>query len=174
MALHILDPPDALKTDAKIALFDPQGETAKLLAGIGAVCQLVQATDDLAAFDLLVVGKGALTLDGPAPDLSRVREGLRVLLFEQTSEVLEQRLGFRVAEYGLRQVFQRAADHPLLAGLEAEHLRDWRGEATLLPPRLKYELSPRYNTAPDGQVVQSRSPPGVALRQPRQRRFGAD
>ena len=36
-------------------------------------------------------------------------------------------------------------DHPLLAGIAAgDHLRDWRGEATILPPRLDYELRPRY------------------------------
>src|SRR5213078_3841036 len=29
-------------------------------------------------------------------------------------------------------------------GVSADNLRDWRGEATLLPPRLKYELRPRY------------------------------
>jgi hypothetical protein len=45
-----------------------------------------------------------------------------------------------VAEYGLRQVFPRVPDHPALAGIKTENLRDWRGEATLLPPRLKYEL----------------------------------
>ena len=31
-------------------------------------------------------------------------------------------------------------DHPLLAGLSSETLRDWRGESTLLPPRLNYEM----------------------------------
>ena len=71
-----------------------------------------------------------------------MRDGLKVIVFEQTAEVLEKRFGFRVAEYGLRQVFQRVPDHPLLAGLDAEHLRDWRGEATILPPRLKYKLRP--------------------------------
>ena len=64
-------------------------------------------------------------------------------MFEQTAEVLEKRFGFRVEEYGLRQVFPRVPDHPLLAGLDAENLRDWRGEATLLPPRLKYEMRPQ-------------------------------
>ena len=47
----------------------------------------------------------------------RVRDGLRVVVFEQTAEVLEKRFGFRVAEYGLRWVFPRVPDHPLLAGL---------------------------------------------------------
>jgi beta-galactosidase len=61
---------------------------------------------------------------------------LRVLMFEQRADVLERRLGFRVQEYGLRQVFRRIPDHPTLAGLDAESLRDWRGEATILPPRV--------------------------------------
>ena len=55
-------------------------------------------------------------MDGPGPDVSRVRDGLKVIVFEQTAEVLEKRFGFRVQEYGLRQVFQRVPDHPLLAG----------------------------------------------------------
>src|SRR5439155_22395528 len=58
--------------------------------------------------------------------------------------VLERRLGFRVAEYGLRQVWPRLADHPALAGITAENLRDWRGEATLLSPQIDYEMRPRY------------------------------
>ncbi|MHC4633104.1 MAG: hypothetical protein ACYS9C_17815 [Planctomycetota bacterium] len=83
-------------------------------------------------------------MEGRAPDIARVRDGLKVLIFEQTSDVLQKRLGFRVAEYGLRWVFKRVPDHPLLAGVEAEHLRNWRGEATILPSRLKYEMRPRH------------------------------
>jgi beta-galactosidase len=69
---------------------------------------------------------------------------LKVILFEQSSEVLEKRFGFRVEEYGLRQVFARVSDHPALTGITASNLSDWRGSATLLPPRLKYEMRPRY------------------------------
>ena len=101
----------------------------------------VEAGADLSGYDILVVGKGALTVDGPGPNLSRVRDGLKVVVFEQTAEALEKRLGFRIAEYGLRQVFPRVPDHPLLAGLNPENLRDWRGAATLLPPRLEYTTS---------------------------------
>ena len=54
--------------------------------------------------------------------------------------VLEKRLGFRVQEYGLRQMFPRVPDHPALRGLQEQHLRDWQGEATLVPPRREYEL----------------------------------
>jgi len=142
--IHVLPRPAAVAAGAKIALFDPQGETGRLLAGMNVGVQPVEATADLSPYDLLVVGKSALRPDGPGPDLARVRDGLRVVLFEQTAAALEQRLGFRVAEYGLRQVFRRVPDHPVLAGLEEPHLRDWHGEATILPPRLDYEMRPRY------------------------------
>jgi hypothetical protein len=98
----------------------------------------------LAEYDMLIVGKNALTHDSPAPDIGRVRDGLKVVMFEQTSAALEKRLGFRVEEYGTRTVFKRVPDHPLLAGLADENLRDWRGQATLLPPRLNYKIGSRY------------------------------
>jgi beta-galactosidase/beta-glucuronidase len=135
---------DDLRTELKIALLDPKGETAKLLTGLDIRFRKVEATADLSGYDVLIVGKEALTSDGPGPDVSRMRDGLKVVVFEQTAKVLEERFGFRVAEYGLRQVFRRVPDHPLLAGLGAEHLCDWRGAATLLTPRLKYTLRPRY------------------------------
>ena len=130
--------------NAKVALFDPKGETEKLLAALGIRAELISADTDLSPFEILVIGKGALTVGGPAPGIGRVRDGLKAIVFEQTSDVLEKRLGFRVEEYGLRQLFPRVPDHPLLAGIEAANLRDWRGSATILPPRLKYEMRSRY------------------------------
>jgi beta-galactosidase len=124
-----------------IAVFDPAGS----LKGLGT---RVEATSDLAAFDTLIVGRGALTRTGAAPDISRVRDGLKVVVFEQSADVLEKRFGFRMAEYGLRWVFPRIPGHPLLAGLGEQHLRNWRGESTLLSPRLKYEPGAQFNLAP--------------------------
>jgi hypothetical protein len=144
VSIDVLPPPAAAPLRARIALFDPPGETRALLAGLGYRVQRVDAGADLSGYDILIVGKAALTAEGPAPDISRVREGLNVILFEQSSEVLEKRFGFRVEEYGLREVFPRVPDHPVLAGIAASSLHDWRGEATLLPARLKYELRPRY------------------------------
>jgi len=129
---------------SKIALFDPKGETGRLLETMGIRAQQIPANADLSPYDILVVGQAALTVDGPAPDIRRVRDGLKVIVFEQTSGVLEKRFGFRVEEYGLRRVFPRVPDHPLLTGIKPENLRDWRGSATILPARLKYELRPRY------------------------------
>lgn len=146
--LHVLPPRPAPAPATRIALFDPPGQTAALLSGWGLAFDRVAADAPLSASDLLVIGKGALTPEGPAPDLDRVKDGLRVLVFEQTAAALEGRLGFRTAEYGLRTVFPRIPDHPALAGLEPAHLENWRGEATLSTPRLEYELSPKYNGAP--------------------------
>jgi hypothetical protein len=139
-----MPPPTAPKVDGKIALFDPKGQTSKLLNMMGIRYRPVEANADLSVYDILIVGKSALTTESPAPDITRVREGLKVIIFEQKSDVLEKRFGFRVATYGLRQVFKRVPNHPLLRRIEAEHLRDWRGEATILPARLEYEMRPRY------------------------------
>jgi hypothetical protein len=143
--MHLADSPSPA---AKIALYDPLGETAKLLARFGVRYQMVRSDADLRSFDTLIIGKHALNLRDPAPDITGVREGRKVIIFEQTGEVLEQRLGFRVAEYGLRQVFKRVPDHPLLAGVGDDNLRDWRGEATNLPPRITYEKPPLFNSVP--------------------------
>jgi len=142
-AIHVLPQPKPPRIEAKVALFDPGGQTASLLNAAAVKFDRVDAQADLSGYDLLIVGKAALTIGGPAPDIARVRDGLRVVVFEQTADVLEQRLGFRVAEYGLRSVFPRLKSHPLLAELDPESLRDWRGSATLLPPKLKYQLRPR-------------------------------
>ena len=142
--IHVQAPAPKVKARPKIALFDPQGETGKLLTAMGVAFRTVKADGNLKSFDTLIVGKAALTAKSPAPDINGVRDGLKVLVFEQTSEALEQRLGFRVQEYGLRNVFRRVPDHPVLKGLDAGHLRDWRGSATLLPPRLKYRQRPAH------------------------------
>ena len=143
-ALHVLPTAPAAGPIGKVALFDPKGETAKWLTARRVPFQAVEAGANLAPFDVLIVGRAALTVDGPGPDVSRVRDGLKVIVFEQTCDVLEKRFGFRATEYGLRNAFKRVPDHPLLAGLETENLRDWCGEATLVPPTRELPLRPKY------------------------------
>src|SRR5439155_87235 len=86
--------------------------TGRLLKELEIRCQSINPDADLSAYDILVVGKSALTIGGPAPRIGRVRDGLKVIVFEQTSEVLEKRFGFRVEEYGARQVFPRVPGGP--------------------------------------------------------------
>jgi hypothetical protein len=143
-AVHVLPAAKTPILKSAVAVFDPRGETAGYLNKLGIKFVPVTAKSDLSSYDILIVGKDALTIQGPAPDISGVRGGLNVIVFEQKADVLERRFGFRVAEYGLRQVFLRVPDHPLLARLHTDHLRDWRGEATILPPRMDYEISKTY------------------------------
>jgi hypothetical protein len=143
-AIHVLPEPAPLKGLKSMALFDPKGETAKLLQRLGVAFHLVDGNTPLLNEEVLIIGKLALTADGPGPDLSRVRDGLKVIVFEQSKEALEGRLGFRVVEYGLRQVFPRIPDHPILLSIAAENLHDWRGEATTTPPQLANTIRPRY------------------------------
>ncbi|MBI1390345.1 MAG: hypothetical protein GC154_18045 [bacterium] len=147
--IHVLRDKASDPFDARIALYDPTGETKQGLDSLGISFQTVNSDTDLEDFDLLIIGKNALTLTDPAPDISRVRDGMKVIVFEQSSSVLEKRLGLRVQEYGLRRVFTRIKDHPALFNIKDEHLHDWNGEATILPPRLEYETRPMY-----GPIVQ--------------------
>ena len=137
--IQVMASPAAPQDVGRIALFDPKGETTALLRSMGVSFAEVSPDEDLAGYDVLIVGKAALTPDAPGPDISRVRDGLKVILFEQTSDVLEQRFGLRTIEYGLRRVFVRVPDHPLLAGIDSEHLENWTGSATIVPSRLTYE-----------------------------------
>jgi len=142
-SFRVLARPTPALPGAKIAVLDPKGATRKLLADAQIKFSMVAADADLSGYDLLIIGKEALTSDGPGPEIRRVRDGLKVIVFEQTAKVLEQRFGFRVTEYGLREVFPRVPDHPILAGLQ-NALHDWRGDATLLPARLDYTMRPQH------------------------------
>ncbi len=122
-------------------LFDgPEKATGDLLARMDVLVKLVDeeglpqvlADPELKA---LIIGRHALTMATKLPGLAqRVRDGLRVLVMEQSSEVLANRLGFRIQEMGLREVFATSERDPLLNGLTAENLRDWAGASTLNEP----------------------------------------
>ena len=125
----------------KIALFDPKGETTKLLTQLGIPFTAVNAQTDMSGYDTLVIGKHGLTMANQVPALARVRDGLKVIVFEQTTEVMERRMGFRTQEYVLREVFPRLAGVKALDGLTAENLTNWRGEGTTVPARLQVPMT---------------------------------
>jgi beta-galactosidase len=133
---HVLPSPTKPASRDRIALLDPVGDTAKLLRSVGLRYRTVKAADSLAGVDFLVFGRGALAESGALPDMARIRDGLKVLVFEQDATTLRDRLGFRVNVQGLRRVFPRLPSHPVFAGVAPQNLRDWRGDATLVPPFL--------------------------------------
>jgi hypothetical protein len=146
---QVLPRSTAPRLSSRIAVFDPPGETTSWLQARGVRFEKVNANTDLSGFDVLLIGKAALTLDGRVPMIARVRDGLRVVVFEQTAKVLEGRLGFRIAEYGMRQLWPRLSESELLKGLTPENLRDWRGSSTLLPATLDYKPGPKYGGVPN-------------------------
>lgn len=134
------------RVEGKVALLDPKGETAQLLTELDVKFDEVAADADLSGFDMFIIGKKALTAFGAGPDIGRVRDGLKAVVFEQTKETLERRLGFRVQEYCLRRVFPRVTDHPVLQGIGTQNLHDWRGEGTTVAPRLQQPfINPRVS-----------------------------
>lgn len=66
-AIHLLPRRPPVQVTTKTALFDPLGETGTLLREIGIRSQSVNAGDDLTSYELLIVGKGALTISGLFP-----------------------------------------------------------------------------------------------------------
>ncbi|MHC4404103.1 MAG: glycoside hydrolase family 2 protein [Planctomycetota bacterium] len=151
LVIDVLPPAEKPVVNENTALFDPKGETAKLLGELGVKFEKVDADADLSGFEVFVLGKKALTPFGPGPDISRVRDGLKVIVFEQTQDVLEKRFGFRVQEHCLRQVFPRVAGHPILDGLDAGMLANWRGEGTTIPARMETGFMNPRRGWPKGQ-----------------------
>ena len=112
-----------------IFVYDPEGTAKAMLTAMGV--PFTDATADNIAWPmpvLLVLGRRSLA--APLPDM--VANAARMsptLVLEQDTATL-RKLGFRVQEHGLRNLF---ALDPALAGLD---LTDWRGRSTLLPEML--------------------------------------
>ncbi|HMF13187.1 MAG TPA: hypothetical protein VKE94_12810, partial [Gemmataceae bacterium] len=69
ITVNVLPSPANPSPNLKIALLDPKGQTSKLLAGLGVRFQAVEVTSDLSGYDLLIIGKEALTRTGPGPNM---------------------------------------------------------------------------------------------------------
>jgi hypothetical protein len=132
-SLHAVEPPRPPRLAAPVQLYDPRGLTARLFERLGVRFAPFDGARAPDASALVVIGREALDAVS-APWLAGARDGLRVLVFEQTSGALEG-IGFRIAERGSRRLFPRFA-HPATRGLDAAFFRDWSGAATLLPPYL--------------------------------------
>ena len=135
-------------------LYDPKGATAKQFDRLGIAYLRADAEQIVQSLwkpgvprPSVVIGKGCLTKDVfDRLVVYAARGGGRVLVFEQDKTALES-VGFRVQAYGLRNVFPRFRDKELGPAFDEAMLRDWNGEATLLPPYLESipEVEVQYN-----------------------------
>ena len=111
-----------------LAAVDPEGLTGKMLASLG---YTTHAWDGSAA-PLVIVGRNALK-DNPATATkleSYVQAGGRVLIFGQDPDWMAQAIGWRVCPKIARRVFP--VDPQVTAGMDADDLRDWTGDSTLI------------------------------------------
>jgi hypothetical protein len=137
LGMDVMAPAEKPRTRSRIAVFDPGGQTSRMLREMGVEFRSIAADDSLDQVDLIILGRQSLTaVEGAVPGLDRVTKGLKMLVFEQDADVLEKKLGFRVNVHGLRQAFARTPSHPVLAGFSDAQLRNWRGSATVVPPYL--------------------------------------
>ncbi len=115
----------------KIGLWDPKNLTAPLLHRLGVSFKLITDTAKTSEFDLIIIGREALSNKKDTINLDSVNGGQRVIVFEQTAETLSDRFGFRIAEHGMRGVFPRIK-HAVLHDIDEVHLQDWQGSSTLV------------------------------------------
>ncbi|MEK6793525.1 MAG: sugar-binding domain-containing protein [Spirochaetota bacterium] len=126
-------PENIEKIASKWGIYDPFGRTADVLARRAFRPITVGTAADRSGIDTLIIGYKALAAKKPLPFTpADVREGLNVLMLEQDMESLES-LGFRVQNVVPRIVYPRKKDHPVLDGIRADDLSQWRGESSLLP-----------------------------------------
>ncbi len=132
---HVVARPAAATGEA--AVLDPVGKTTADLKRLKIRVKEVRTVPPDAG--CLVIGRQALSGPGEFPDVAPVlSRGGTVLVMEQDEAVLSGRLGFRTNVPSLRRAFTRVPDHPVVEGLNNELLRDWRGEAALIPTQ--YDL----------------------------------
>lgn len=132
-----------------VFLHDPAGHTMRLLDALGVAHTAWDGSPPKNPGSVLVIGREALSgntaLPGDEPAApGRVLErftlaGGRVLLMAQTPDWLRDQLGLRVSRFPARRVFPVNPNHPALAGIDSEVLRDWAGSGTLIEPFPRYD-----------------------------------
>lgn len=127
----------AAATKLTVQAFDPEGKTTELLESLGYTVSPFAAGKSTAT-DLIVIGRRAMS-DPDFPSIAlrdHLAAGGNAVIFAQDPEFMRTRAGVRVHHWIGRQFWPVAtqANHPLLADLDAQDLRDWRGSSTLLPP----------------------------------------
>jgi beta-galactosidase len=112
----------------QIATVDPAGITGKMLADLGYKTRSWNGE----SVPLVVIGRNALKVDAEAAVRLEpyVRAGGRALICIQDPEWMTRFLGWRVCPKVARRVFP--LNSPITRNIDAEDLRDWTGDSTLI------------------------------------------
>jgi beta-galactosidase len=111
----------------RIAVIDPNGMTRKMLDDLG---YATGAWDDEST--LVVIGRNALKQNPTIASRLEtwVRAGGRAVIFAHDPQWMTQALGWRVCPNVSRRVFPM--NSPISNGFDADDLRDWTGNSTLI------------------------------------------
>jgi hypothetical protein len=148
--LQVYPPPKAAPAAEPLALLDTSdGRTGKALKAAGVPFVPVTSAAELATRHSIVVGQGALpevaaTLAN-LETAGRLAQGVNVLVLAQPPCALLNLIHEPAYE---RYVWPRDAGHPVLAGIGAEELANWRGASAMCaaypPPDPATMNSPHY------------------------------
>jgi len=135
ITINILKP-EKMSLKSKIALIDPEGDTAKLLKRLGIKFQRLNFGSNLSSYEIIIFGRRAFQYEDKSirngVNLENLtREGKKILIMEQSEETLRNRFHFRTEYISARNTFGRIKNHPVLKGLSDETLSYWRGSSTL-------------------------------------------
>jgi len=146
-ALHVL-PEEPAPAALPVALLDTKGLTAERLKTLGINFSAARAdinSANLTSAKVLVIGRETLDTETPLKGIAKmVRNGLNVLVMEQSQEVLENRLGFRVADPAPRRTWMREPQMTVFKNLLPGSLSQWRGDATLITAFREYATNYPY------------------------------
>ncbi|WP_269523641.1 hypothetical protein [Coraliomargarita parva] len=128
--------PRPFNSSARIALIDPEGDTAKILEESGIVFDQVPFNYDLKDYSMVIFGRRAFDYELKATpegiDLGKLMAlGKRVIVMEQSEETLRQRFHYRTNYISPRDVYARDFARGLFDGMSNSTLNYWRGESTL-------------------------------------------
>lgn len=117
-----------------VFFYDPSGYSLAMLSALG--CAPVPWDGSVNPNQLVCIGRDAWNVSTTLlPRLeAHVTNGGRALVFAQNDVVMTNIFKFRVGKHIARRVFPVNDAHPVVRGLDAEDLRDWTGESTLLEP----------------------------------------
>ena len=117
----------------EVLLFDPRAAVRRDFLRLN--ISFREWKGEAAAGNVLVVAQGALNEPLPGALDGFVRSGGRLLILGQTGDVLMDAGKFRISRHVSRRFWPVATqrNHPILSGIDAGELCNWRGAGTLLP-----------------------------------------
>ncbi|MFH0965837.1 MAG: LamG-like jellyroll fold domain-containing protein [Planctomycetota bacterium] len=151
-ALDVFPRPEiALPEGLDAVLFDPDGATSKAIERTGLSLPRINSIEReaLSGKDLLIIGEDALSSDGRENPtlLDFAHGGGRVVVFKHDTLAPPAPMPLKQeSDYEVNTAFVSSADHPLLAGLEKDDFRYWRGRPQEYPPH--EQSGPRLKAEP--------------------------